>query len=99
MNAALVIRFVIAMWVSFVLANLSFVAMGIELRRRGVPIKWLSYSLNLKVRFAKVAEVTRAYWEFKNGRQEVPLFACAMGLFGATILAIPLVGLLCFVLS
>ena len=93
------IGFAIALWFSFVLTNLSFAAMGIELRRRGVPIEWLSYSFNLPARFAKVAEVTRAYWAFKKGRHEFPLYACAMALFGAGIFVIPVVGLLSYLLS
>lgn len=93
------IRFAIALWISFALMNISFAAMGMELRRRGVPIDWLSRSFNLKVRFAKVSEVTRAYWMFKRSRDELPLFACATAFFACGLFVIPVAGLIYFLLS
>ena len=93
------IQFGIATWVSFVLTNVSFAAMGMELRRRGVLIEWLSYSFNVTVRLAKVAEVTRTYWAFKRSHDEFPWYACAMLLFASGIFVIPAAGLLRFLLS
>jgi len=76
------------------LTNLSIAAMGIELRRRGVPIRWLSYSLNMRVRLEKINEVTAAYWEFKRERGEFPLFACALLTAALGLLVIPFTALL-----
>lgn len=94
MTDLVLIRFGMATWFSFVLTNLTFAAMGIELRRRGVPIKWLSTSLNLRVRLEKVNEVTAAYWQFKKQRGELPVFACAMLIAASCILVIPFAALL-----
>ena len=94
MTDPILIRFGMATWFSFMLTNLSIAAMGIELRRRGVPIRWLSYSLNMRVRLEKINEVTAAYWEFKRERGEFPLFACALLTAALGLLVIPFTALL-----
>lgn len=63
--------------------------MGIELRRGGGPIQWLSYSINLCVRFRKVVEDTTTYLRFKRMRGQFPLFTFAMFPFLAALVAIP----------
>jgi hypothetical protein len=68
-------------------------AMGIELRRKGVAIKWWSFSFNLKTRIATCKKVIRSYGAMKRERDEFPFFLWAMAVFGTGILVVPIVAI------
>ena len=96
MNPTVLLWLAFALWLTVVLTGCSFMAMGIELRRRGVPIKWWSFSFNPKTRIETANTVIKTYKTFKQEHNESPVFLWAMVLFGAGIIVVPIIALVAF---
>lgn len=99
MNPTVLLWLAFSLWLTVVLTGISFMAMGIELRRRGVSVKWWSLSFSLKTRIETASTVISTYKSFKRDHNEIPVFLWTMTAFGTGIVVVPVIGLLLFLLA
>ena len=99
MNPTALFWFALTFWLTVVMTGCSFMAMGIELRCRGVPVEWWSFSFSPKKRIETLTTVIKEYRILKREREELPVSLCLMGLFGAGIVVVPMVALVKFLVG
>ena len=96
MNPTVFFWLAFTLWLTVVLTGCCFMAMGIELRCRGVPVVWWSFSFSPKKRIKTLTTVITEYRIFKRERGELPVSLWLMGLFGTGIVVVPIVALVTF---
>lgn len=99
LDPTVLFRFAFSLWVTVVLTGCSYMAMGIELRCRGVLVKWWSFSFNPRKRIETLTTVIKSYRTFKRKREELPVFLWLMELFVVGIVVVPVAALVVFLVG